>query len=143
MRFLSIVKTPRHRRFGYEPVFYDPVQEDLEQRVQDAERRIKAEKEGIDTDNIDYGTRISQSFRQQRGKASIWNGFASSTAFIRMLIAFLLVGLTYGFLEYGEQIEKMSFTNSSAFVVLLLGFGSLYLIARFQSIGQRRRKMKN
>ncbi len=139
MRFLSIVKTPRHRRFGYEPVFYDPAQEDLEQRVQDAERRIKAEKEGIDTDNIDYGTRISQSFRRQRGKTSIFQGLASSTAFIRMLIAFMLVGLSYGFLEYGEQIEKMSFTNASPFLVLILGFGSLYMIARFQSGRTRKR----
>jgi hypothetical protein len=137
MRFLSIVKTPRHRRFGYEPVFFDPVKEDLDQRVQDIEQRLKAEKEGIDPEGIDYGVRISQSFRYQRGKKSIWQGFTSSTAFVRMLIAFLLVGLSYLFLEYGDSIEKMSFVNATPIVIVVLGFGSLYMIARFQSFRKR------
>ncbi len=137
MRLFSIVKTPRHRRFGYTPVFYDPAMEDLEQRVQEAEARIKAEKEDLPLNYDNHGNRISSAFRRERQKPNIWKGFTSSTAFIRMLIAFMLVGLSYLFLEYGEKIEQMSFTNASPFVVVILGFVFLYGIARFQFMRKR------
>ena len=44
---LSLFKTPKHRVFTYRPIFYDPVKEELNERIE----RIRAEMEESDPNN--------------------------------------------------------------------------------------------
>ncbi len=42
-RFPSLIKTPRHKRFNYKPMYYDAEQEEIRQRIEEAKRRVEAE----------------------------------------------------------------------------------------------------
>lgn len=41
MKFPSLIKTPRNKKFNFEPRHYDPVKEDLEQRISKTKNNIK------------------------------------------------------------------------------------------------------
>ncbi|NJM16274.1 MAG: hypothetical protein HC896_13670 [Bacteroidales bacterium] len=43
----SLFKTPRHRQFNYQPVYYNPVKEELEQRTKKAKGEAGSVKQGI------------------------------------------------------------------------------------------------
>jgi hypothetical protein len=48
MALISFFKTPKHRRFQYNPIYYDPQKEELQNRIRTIEDEIKAEKEGME-----------------------------------------------------------------------------------------------
>ncbi|NJL12174.1 MAG: hypothetical protein HC913_03655 [Microscillaceae bacterium] len=141
MRFFSILKTSRNRQFDYQPRYYDPAKEDLQNRVKEIEARLKAEKEGNALEGVaHYQSRMARAFRDQRHHKtpSFWKGFASSAAFVRMVIALFLVGGGYFFLEYGDRIEQLSFVNATPLSIVIVGFIFLYALSRFQNIHRRR-----
>lgn len=43
MKFPSIVKTARYRRFEMEPRYYDPIKEEIEERTERIKREIKGD----------------------------------------------------------------------------------------------------
>jgi len=61
MKFPSFLKIPKHQRFRFEPRYYDPVKEEIEQRVS------RIQKEISDDDSIDdnYRQRISSSYQRR------------------------------------------------------------------------------
>ncbi|MFY0653097.1 MAG: hypothetical protein JXQ96_13740 [Cyclobacteriaceae bacterium] len=91
MKFPSIIKTPRHNRFNYEPRHYDPIKEEIEEKF----KAVRAQKENANA--ADYQSNISAAFRkrQQKGRQA---------SAIQMIIAVLLMGTFVGWLFYGNQI---------------------------------------
>lgn len=82
----SILKLPKHQRFNYVPLFYDPVTEDLNNRIALAESRLRQEEKIAQKDPEAaalYRERISSAYTQRRRRLQ-------QTSLIRMIIVLVL-----------------------------------------------------
>ncbi|MFC2125799.1 hypothetical protein ACFLU5_13405 [Bacteroidota bacterium] len=59
MKIPSLTKIPGHRRFNFEPRYYDPVKEDISERTKRINAELKKESSG------DYRHNISEAFRHR------------------------------------------------------------------------------
>jgi hypothetical protein len=100
MKFISLfTKAPSHQKFSYNPRFYDPKKEEMEER----ENRIKSELEkerGIQEDIGRHRSRIAGSFQaaRKRSKASA----EPNAAVLRSLILICLVLFLMAFITWGK-----------------------------------------
>lgn len=134
MRIPSLVKLPRHRQFTYEPRYYNAQKEELDARVKVIESQIKEEQNPNDTLSTTYSNRMRQAFREQRHQPkSVFSG-ASGPFIIRAMIALVLVGGGYAFLEYGEKITNLVqlISASGAALWILTGLFFLYFFMRLR-----------
>ena len=93
MKFPSIIRLPRHKRFNFEPRYYDPIKEDIENRI----AQIKSEMtEETDTE---FKSSIEGAFRRNRTKHS-----NAGQALLQLLIFAVLLGGFVGWLFYGNVI---------------------------------------
>ena len=113
MRFPSLFRTPRHQQFHIQPRYYDPVKEEIQQRVE----RIKQEMEGKAPDD-DY--RPSIEFKRQIRKSR-------SATSLQMIIALGLAALVFGWLELGNDV----------FYYLFLVAAPIYILYRLKSRNTR------
>ncbi len=91
MKFPSIVKVSRHNRFKYEPRYYDPIKEEIDEKLRVARKEIK---EGAD---MQYTSNISAAFqRRQRG--------TGQSSVLQLVIAVLLMATFIGWLFYGNDV---------------------------------------
>ena len=99
MKFVSLfTKAPSHQKFSYNPRFYDPKKEEMEER----EIRIKSELEkahGVE-DIKQHRSRIAGSFQaaRKRSKASS----EPNAAVLRSLILICLVVFLMAFITWGK-----------------------------------------
>jgi hypothetical protein len=89
MKFPSLIRLPRNKRFEVSPRYYDPIKEEIEERT----RRIKQEMESGNAGEYVPG-RISF----ERKTESV-----PSTSLIQLGIAALLGIMVVGWLFYGGQ----------------------------------------
>jgi hypothetical protein len=99
MKFVSLfTKAPSHQRFIYNPRFYDPKKEEMEER----ESRIRSELEkerGIKEDLTHHRSRIAGSFQaaRKRSKASSEpNAAVLRSVILICLVLFLMAFITWG-----------------------------------------------
>ncbi len=92
MKLPSIIKIPSYQRFNYEPRYYDPVKEDIEERTQRIRRRIEADKmRGL-----------------HPARARLEGAFArrvpheDNASFIRLLVGVVLFSGVVGYLYFGN-----------------------------------------
>ena len=90
MKLPSIIRTPKHNRFGYEPRYYDPVKEEIDEKL----RRAREQKEIRGTATA---SNISEAFRKRQKKGS-------SSSAIQLILAAAMLGTFVGWLFYGNQI---------------------------------------
>jgi hypothetical protein len=90
MKFPSLVKLPRNRKFNIEPRYYDPIKEEIEERT----ARIKSELES-DTEHEYTPGKISF----ERKTTSVPTG-----SMMQMLIAAILGSLVFGWLYFGNEV---------------------------------------
>jgi len=90
MRFPSLFRTPRHQQFHIEPRYYDPVKEEIKERTE----RIKQEMSG----NYEGGSLGKISFKRKSAKKM------PSSSLLQLSIAVVLIALTFGWLEFGNDI---------------------------------------
>nr|WKN38755.1 hypothetical protein K4G66_08565 [Tunicatimonas sp. TK19036] len=118
MRIPSLTRLPNYRKFSFEPRYYDPVKEDIEERT----------------------SRIKQELRQHSSPSSgLSSGFhgafarrASATRSSNMLQAIIMAALfifIFGYLYFGNDI----------FYILLLVV-PIYVYFRFKQISGKRRQ---
>lgn len=135
MRLPSLVKLPKNKRFNYEPRYYDPEKEELQERIQRIEAQVKAEKEGQVYVGENRAYRISQAFRAERQKPSTFLDFGSRPAFLRLLIATSLIGLGYLWLEHGDTLfEVIGLVFKKSPQYWFLGIVVVYAIIKFSKI---------
>jgi Flp pilus assembly protein TadB len=99
MKFPTLfTKTPRHKRFSFQPRYYDPQEEEQRER----EQRIRKELQESETkeDLLSHRSRIAGSFRQAKKTTSKQSD--SSTAILRTLILTFLVIWLIAYLHYGK-----------------------------------------
>lgn len=131
MLFKNLIKVPQTKKFNYDPRHFDPVKEELDYRVKSIEAQVKAEKEGKQTGEENYSYRISQAFRSQRQKPKNILDFSSNIAFIRLVIAFVLMLFFYTWLEYGDNLFSVMSSSRNFWILVLLFLGYIsYKIIR-------------
>lgn len=92
MKLPSIVKLPKNRGFNYKPRYYDPVIEELQERV----RKIKAEMgEDLENDEGAYKPRIS--FRRSIHEKGSQQGAVIRIALIVFMTLDVWIYISFGF----------------------------------------------
>jgi len=91
MRFPTLTRLPKNKRFNFQPRYYDPIKEEIEERTS----RIKGE---IDrSKNSSYRENISAAFRSRR-RAEKKSGVMQ----FGFVLLFALI--FFGYLLYGEKV---------------------------------------
>jgi len=92
MKIPSIIRIPRYERFSYEPRFYDPIKEDIDNRRQRVKRIIAADKKS--------GARSSRA--RLEGAFTKHAPKKESEGFLRLIIGTILFAGVVGFLYFGN-----------------------------------------
>ncbi len=126
MKIPSLFKSKSPNRFEIKPRYWDPVKEEIEQRTAYIKRELEAQGK-LTPEEIDlkakYETGIRGAFSQNRKTKSFNSGSGASTAVIRSLIFFILLGGGAGYLYLGPVI----FQYLLIFAVLV---GVIYFISK-------------
>ncbi|MCK5703314.1 MAG: hypothetical protein KAI29_19275 [Cyclobacteriaceae bacterium] len=91
MKFPSLSRIPKYKRFNYEPRYYDPIKEDIQNRTE----RIKGELKI--TSSQSHREHIIKAFsnRAKREKSS---------DFMQLLLVIIMLGSFGGWLIYGNIV---------------------------------------
>lgn len=107
MKIPSLFHSKSPNRFEIKPRYWDPVKEEIEQRTAFIKRELEAQGK-LTPDEIDlkakYETGIRGAFSQHRKTKSFNSGSGASTAIIRSLIFFFLLGGGAGYLYLGPVV---------------------------------------
>lgn len=97
----SFFKTPRHRVFNYQPLYYDEQKEKMDERVTDADRE-RAKREGIDWKNDRYipGKSIRGSIRNVNEKNRRHSMSPSTRRVVTIVSILILFVLAYFVADY-------------------------------------------
>ncbi|MGK7393679.1 MAG: hypothetical protein ACNS62_03865 [Candidatus Cyclobacteriaceae bacterium M3_2C_046] len=89
MKIPSLIRTPKNKRFNFEPRYYDPVREEIKDRTDRIRKQITNEDAGI------YESQISKSFaRRSRSHAK--------SNVTQLALVVLMATLTFGYIFYGN-----------------------------------------
>lgn len=107
MKIPSLFHSKSPNRFEIKPRYWDPVKEEIEQRTAYIKRELEAQGK-LTPEEIDlrakYETGIRGAFSQNRKTKSFNSGSGASTAIIRSLIFFFLLGGGAGYLYLGPVV---------------------------------------
>lgn len=133
MKLPSLFRSQGPMRFDVKPRYWDPVKEEIEQRTSRIKRDLEIEGK-LTSDEIDlkskYESGIRGAFTQNRNKSkSFESGSNASTAMLRTIIFFFLLGGGAGYIYLGPIIFQY-----------LLIFGALIGGIYFMSKLKRKRR---
>lgn len=110
MKFPSLFRTPSHKRFHFEPRYYDPIKEDIERRT----ARIARESSQDQTNN--YRSNISNAFTRKTRQSN-------KTGLIQFsILAFLFCGI-FGWIYYGDVV-----------LYIIMGIMGIYVVYRLRGL---------
>ncbi|NJN27240.1 MAG: hypothetical protein HC819_15285 [Cyclobacteriaceae bacterium] len=91
MKFPSLSRIPKYKRFTFEPRYYDPVKEDIRNRTQRIKEELKV------TSAHAHRAHIKSAFdrRERRQKSS---------DFMQLLLIVILLGAFGGWIIYGNVV---------------------------------------
>ncbi len=87
MKFPSIIKLPRHKEFSFQPRYYDPIREEIQQRTARIRQELKTES------HYSVKSNISQSFQRRRATKM-------SAGLIQLVIILLLMSVFLGYVFF-------------------------------------------
>lgn len=91
MKFPSLSRIPKYKRFNFEPRYYDPIKEDIKNRNE----RIKGELKITSSHSHRESLKSAFSQRAKREKTS---------DFMQLLLIVILLGTFGGWLIYGNMV---------------------------------------
>lgn len=89
MKFPSLSRIPKYKRFNFEPRYYDPIKEDIKNRTQ----RIKGELNVTSSHSHRQHIKDAFAHREKRQKSS---------DFMQLLLIIILLGAFGGWIIYGN-----------------------------------------
>ena len=92
MRLPSLIRLPKHQRFSFQPRHYDPVKEEIEERVSKIKREMEIE-QGKEITGA--GSAIQGSFR---AKSTTGKSSTPSASGLQLIIALFLMVTIFGWL---------------------------------------------
>jgi len=112
-KFPSLIRLPKNNHFDFEPRYYDPVKEDIENRI----ALIKSEME--EDKNVEYKPNLTGAFTRNRKS----NTAATAPGFLQLIIFLVLLGGFVGWIFYGNKI-----------LYILAAFIPVYLFLRLRKV---------
>lgn len=91
MKIPTLSRIPKYKRFKFEPRYYDPIKEDIQNRTE----RIKGELKITSTQTHREHLRSAFSHRAQREKSS---------DFMQLLLIIIMLGAFGGWLMFGNVV---------------------------------------
>lgn len=89
--------TPKNRQFKYKPRYYDPIKDELEERIKAREMRNKNDRKAMEI-------RIRDGLRSGVGRSEARRRGTRKSNMMIILIALILVMMVALFLNYGSFI---------------------------------------
>jgi hypothetical protein len=117
MKFPTLTRLPKYKRFNVEPRYYDPVKEDIDERTSRIMQEISQPQDGIGPQR----SSISGAFSKRAS-------YERNSSILQSIILVLLVTFIVGYLFYGNAI----------FYLLLLAI-PVYVLFRIKKYPIRRR----
>ncbi len=111
MKLPSIIKIPAHNRFHYEPRYYDPIKEEIEERRKRIRQQMEAEQAAGHL--FQPRARIEGAFTRRVTSAD-----SDNSALLRLTIMALLMGATVGYLFWGNIAVYISAGVALALLLL-------------------------
>lgn len=105
MKFPSLSRMPRHKRFSFEPRYYDPIKEDIQNRTE----RLKGELRFTSAQAHREHIKAAYSNRNRREK---------TTNFMQLLLILILLGAFFGWIYYGNVALYISVVTFSIYLFL-------------------------
>ena len=104
MKFISLFsKPPSHKRFSYEPRFYDAKAEEQREREERIRRELPQEQGINGSESSGYRSRIAGSLQSSRKRSNKGKGELNATLLRSGLLLFLTV-FAIAFLTWGEVV---------------------------------------
>lgn len=103
MKIPSLTRTPKHKRFNFQPRYYDPVKEDIKNRTE----RIRGELLKKSSQNHRYHMESAFSDRHRQYK---------KTDIMQLLIILLFLGTFFGYIYFGNVALYVFAVLFSAFI---------------------------
>ncbi|MBS1545501.1 MAG: hypothetical protein JST14_17825 [Bacteroidetes bacterium] len=102
MKFISLFnKTPNHKRFSFQPRYYDAAEEERREREERIKREIARERGEATEDVPGYRARIKGSFHSSR-KRSKSEGSTKSAALLRLGVLLFVTLFVMAFITWGK-----------------------------------------
>ncbi len=96
--FGGMFKTPKNRQFSYKPKYYDPIKEELDERVKARANRGKNDRQAMQY-------RIKEGLRSGSGRSEARRRGTRKSNFTIIVIALILTMMLALFLNYGSYIK--------------------------------------
>ena len=100
MKFPSLVRLPKYNKFNFEPRYYDPVKEDIENRTQAIRAELEAH-ERINRINPDdrarFRSEMEQAFTRRAGQDR-------KSSIMQVVFILLFLSIFVGYLFYGNNV---------------------------------------
>lgn len=97
---ISFFKIPNHQRFNYEPRFYDPIREELQERESRIKSELNKEEEEFRRQNIKGAFKSNLTFESSTRYESKTN---KNTGLLRIIIIVILTGGLWSYWEFGSD----------------------------------------
>jgi hypothetical protein len=91
MKFPSLSRMPRHKRFSFEPRYYDPVKEDVKNRTE----RLKVESRLAERQAYTEHIKAAYSSRIRK---------RNTTNMMQLVLIAIILGTVIGWLMYGNNV---------------------------------------
>jgi hypothetical protein len=119
MKIPTLTRLPNYRKFNFEPRYYDPIKEDVEERTS----RIKQELRQHSHSSVSQSSGIHGAFARRAS-------YTRSSNILQVVIMITLFTFFFGYLYFGNNI----------FYILLL-VGPIYVYFRFKQISGKRKRI--
>lgn len=123
MKIPSLMKINKHKRFNFEPRYYDPIKERIDEKIEQARRENSDSEE-----KAGYSARISEAFHNRQRKAQSVGSF-------RLVFILVLAAVFGTYVLYGEQNftlagVKMNYGEFAPFLLLIVAVGYIFVRLR-------------
>jgi hypothetical protein len=105
MRFPSLIRLQKNKRFTIEPRYYDPIKEEIEERTRKIRAEMESEQKSADSE-----------YRPARIRFERKTESAPSSSLIQLIIAAVLGGGVMGWLYFGNTIFYALWLGVPAYV---------------------------
>lgn len=111
MKLPSLIKLPNHRKFTYEPRFYDPVKEEVEDRADRIRREVEAEAKTSEEQRLKFRAEWQQHSQRQDTE--------SKRSVVSQMIFILLIAFTFvGYIFYGNNVLYIGLILLTVYIFL-------------------------
>ena len=120
MKIPSLVRIPKYNKFNFEPRYYDPVKEDIENRTRLIKSELEAHGKLSPNDRARFRSEMEQTFSRRAAQDQ-------KSTLMQVAFIFLFIGLFAGYLFYGNYVLF------AAFIIV-----PIYILYRKRSFGSKK-----